>query len=360
MDWLSEHFGGSSTLAFVSNVARVRPPFRMPGACQYYKAVPSAPSDVILHRGDLMPNGESVVIWNAQGTHSLTLKKQDGTFVSSILPSTIAEVFQVGGGTNGEWKLRSSSVSTGSALAFNRVELKFFIDADRLDYNLRADADQYRDYDGVTPAAITVEVGDANHYYVMGTHNLGGASQDCGFDTGAWPTGTTLLLINHGTISGRGGDGGRGGDVAPGLLAQPGGAGSPGMRLRIPTKLVNYGKVQGGGGGGGGGIAVGSVPGGGGGGGTGYEASRGGQPGSGGAGAAEGVGGGPFGAGGGGVSAGAGDGGSGGAGGSAGTQGGGGGGAGGAAGAAILVETSGIGALTKIRAGTITGSEGTF
>jgi len=115
-----------------------------------------------------------------------------------------------------------------------------------------------------------------------------------------WAAGTTISIVNNGTIWGMGGAGGNGGaqtatsgspnDPSPGAN---GVAGGPAIRMTAPTLIANAaGLIQGGGGGGGGGggynalgddgdsgVAVGSG-GGGGGGGAGYTGSTGGSGGT--------------------------------------------------------------------------------
>lgn len=70
------------------------------------------------------------------------------------------------------------------------------------------------------------------------------------FDTGALPAGSTVYLINNGTISGKGGDGG------PGFGGDPYSSGLPGgnaINATVPMIIQNNGTIQGGGGGGAGG-----------------------------------------------------------------------------------------------------------
>lgn len=353
MDWLAEYFGGSETLALPGNVGTLKPPCRIPGSVRYYKASPTAGSDVILPRGDLVPNGESVAIYNASGTYTLTLKNQAGTTIGTIAQGVVAQVYQTAQSTNGSWVFTQYTAAESSSLTFGRVPLDCTIGADTLDFNLR----DYHDalgYGGTTPAALRVFVGNSSRNYLMGNSGSDPAV-DCGFDSGEWPSGTTLLLFNWGTISGKGGDGGRGGDVPPGLLAQAGGDGTHGMRLRVPTVIVNHGRIQGGGGGGGGSAWNGSTSAGsGGGGGQGHVGGTGGQPGTG-AGGVAGVDGSAFVAGGGGIGiSSAGNGGAAGSSGSSGYLG----ALGGSPGSAILRLTSV--SVTKIVAGTILGAEGTF
>jgi YD repeat-containing protein len=72
------------------------------------------------------------------------------------------------------------------------------------------------------------------------------------FDTGSFPSGSTLSITNNGTIEGAGGAGGGGGHGA----CAAGGAGSAGgaaFRAQLALTLTNNGAIEGGGGGGGGG-----------------------------------------------------------------------------------------------------------
>jgi hypothetical protein len=76
------------------------------------------------------------------------------------------------------------------------------------------------------------------------------------FDTGAFPSGSTVQITNNGTIVGGGGTGGTGGDCDTQVRfkpATPGGSGGPALRAQIPVTVANNGSIWGGGGGGGGG-----------------------------------------------------------------------------------------------------------
>lgn len=81
------------------------------------------------------------------------------------------------------------------------------------------------------------------------------------FDTGAnFTTGTTLALINNGTILGMGGVGGGNARYdAPGYTlvnATAGAAGGPALNAQYAIAITNNGSIAGGGGGGGGGGAM--------------------------------------------------------------------------------------------------------
>ena len=99
-----------------------------------------------------------------------------------------------------------------------------------------------------------------------------------------WPAGSTITLVNNGSIYGMGGNGGRGGGIGGSCAGAAGGWGGPAIGLSFPLTIDNTnGYILGGGGGGGGGGAIsirGScayVPAGGGGGGQGSANSSGGS-----------------------------------------------------------------------------------
>jgi hypothetical protein len=78
-------------------------------------------------------------------------------------------------------------------------------------------------------------------------------------DTGTFPGGSIVKIINNGVIAGAGGKGGNGGMVTSGegdcnasIPITSGAPGGPGLRALSPVTVVNNGKVWGGGGGGGG------------------------------------------------------------------------------------------------------------
>jgi hypothetical protein len=81
-------------------------------------------------------------------------------------------------------------------------------------------------------------------------------------DTGTFPVGSIVKIINNGSILGAGGKGGDGGayyygdGCTLGALAKPGAPGGPALRAQVSVTIVNNGKIWGGGGGGGGAIAT--------------------------------------------------------------------------------------------------------
>jgi uncharacterized repeat protein (TIGR01451 family) len=104
------------------------------------------------------------------------------------------------------------------------------------------------------------------------------------FDTGAFPSGSTVQIVNNGTIVGAGGSGGNGGGNPEAATA--GASGGLALLSQVSVTIANNGSIWGGGGGGGGGGANRSLPsggpaGGGGGGGAGSNAGAGGAGGTG-------------------------------------------------------------------------------
>lgn len=76
------------------------------------------------------------------------------------------------------------------------------------------------------------------------------------FDSGAtFPVGSSLTIVNNGSIIGKGGNGGVGGSTSNGACgaAGGGGAGGPALTVALATTVTNNGNIYGGGGGGGGG-----------------------------------------------------------------------------------------------------------
>lgn len=76
------------------------------------------------------------------------------------------------------------------------------------------------------------------------------------FTTGALATGSTVVLVNNGSIIGAGGRGGSGGNGGGGSAAtpcgRPGDNGGRAIELTVPVDITNGGLIAGGGGGGGG------------------------------------------------------------------------------------------------------------
>lgn len=131
------------------------------------------------------------------------------------------------------------------------------------DYTITAGS--YTDYDLATEMAAVISDKGAHDYVVLisnGAEFGASSTSNYSFDTGTFPSGSTLTLINQGQIIGPGGAGGMGGyiTVATGCTPIDGSDGSPGgdaMILRLDTTIDNsLGLIGGGGGGGAGAIGV--------------------------------------------------------------------------------------------------------
>lgn len=125
------------------------------------------------------------------------------------------------------------------------------ISANTANYNLRAAA-VTAGWNQVLPLNATVTINAGVYVYSTNTGTYA-------FDTGStFPTGTTLALINNGTILGMGGRGGNSvgtesGGYYSGTVS--GAVGGPGIIARYAISITNNGIISGGGGGGGGGWA---------------------------------------------------------------------------------------------------------
>jgi hypothetical protein len=303
----------------------------------------------------------NVVLIN-KGTQTLTVTNYAGTTIGTIAASNAWEIWLPIAGDDTWLPIGPFPVSSSGTLnATRKVFDVTYTASSTARTNVRTDVAKQYGYigqDGPVAVNVLVKAG-----VVLG----GGTAGNASFATGAWPSGSTMVItLESGAyIAGAGGAGGSG-FLANSSGGTAGGAGGDAMSVRVNASLINYGTIQGGGGGGGGGAAriVSSVAtqGGSGGGGAGANPGAGGPiiqsaattagsagsltaGGSGGvlgAGAAGGTGGAPGTAG------------------NAGQSGTTSGQAGGAAGVAIAVQTSAGYSLTKLVAGTILGSETTF
>lgn len=131
-------------------------------------------------------------------------------------------------------------ICIGAEFVFNYV-----IAANTSNFNLRAAA-VAAGWNQIAPLKATVTV---NAGVYVGSPSTGAYA----FDTGAtFPAGSSLALINNGTICGGGGAGGYGG--TPGSPnGGNGGGGGTAFRAQAAISITNNGLIAGGGGGGGGG-----------------------------------------------------------------------------------------------------------
>jgi len=122
----------------------------------------------------------------------------------------------------------------------------------------------------------------ANYVFVVNAGVVVGGNGADAIVTGSFPLGSTVTLVNNGTIVGYGGIGGQGQDESEfGDPVYPGTDGGNAIRVDFDLTITNNGTIGGGGGGGAGGLSsIGAAPtagaGGGGGGGAGYIGGTGG------------------------------------------------------------------------------------
>lgn len=352
MTTAAEAYYGTSLSLTPSADVRLRLP-KLPGLCRYYSVAPTAGGlKLILPDSRLCDTGGAVyTLVNRHASNSIGVYLNDATtLLFTLAADTARQLFlETNTTANGIWRdIAYTNLDVGATLTLGREPWHITVSStsergfDCLDYIRK------HGYQDVNPVALVVTV---QPNVVIGGYRTDRPS----FTTQNLVAGSTCLLINHGIITGRAGDGGRGGGAnvpLGGEPPEPGGFGGFAVRFRCDAGLVNHGTIQGGGGGGGGGNGSATQGGGGGGGGAGLQIGVGGAAPFSGGGTAGNNGGVSLGGSGG---TGANSGGSGGFGGAAGTAGGGGGAAGGAAGDAIRYKTGTT--FTLIRTGTILGAQ---
>lgn len=101
-------------------------------------------------------------------------------------------------------------------------------------------------WNGTTPLTTTVRI-------LAGVTVTSNSTSTYAFETGSgYPVGASIILINDGTIVGRGGNGGNSVWIEPlSTSNNNGSAGGPGARIQVATSITNNGILAGGGGGGG-------------------------------------------------------------------------------------------------------------
>lgn len=353
---MTEHYGGSAAYTVAANVDLPLPTRQGCARLIDLDVTGGGLTAVLPSAVGLRAGGDSQYVLLNSGAHDIDIEDAAGGTLVALAPDDYAELILADNSTAaGAWVLGSGTYAAGTGFSIARQTWNIEIRQDWTDFVL-ADYLAAHGHDGTTPVAVRCTIGPAagQSSVVLGASTT--AAFRHGWDSGELPAGSAVLLVLEAgaVITGKGGDGGAGGDAPSGGTPDNGGAGGNGARFRCDTTLVSYGTIQGGGGGGGGGATDTVSAGGGGGGGAGQNPSSGGPAGLGGGGSP-----GTYGT----VSVA----GRGGSGGHAGGDGGGPGAAGsnspygmlgGAAGSAILY-LFGI-TYTKIRAGTITGSEASY
>jgi len=117
-------------------------------------------------------------------------------------------------------------------------------------FNARSDFTNATIVGGYKSAATVNSNNQAVKYYITSNGIVGSNSTgSTAFDTGSFPSGSTIYLVNNNYIVGAGGNGGNANNGQ-------GGVGGPALTLQVTTFITNNGTI---GGGGGGGKAGGSV-----------------------------------------------------------------------------------------------------
>lgn len=135
------------------------------------------------------------------------------------------------------------SPTNGSAIGIitndDVEEFSITLSSNENNYNLRNEVDLLGYSGGTTPAIVTVTI---NSGVTIGSTS----TSTFAFDTGSFPSGSIINLINNGRIQGKGGNGGSG-------LSGNGGSGGDALQLLVATNITNNNDIWAGGGGGGGG-----------------------------------------------------------------------------------------------------------
>ena len=153
--------------------------------------------------------------------------------LGATAPRTLAGV------PSGAIRVAADFYGKASNFVFNQT-----ISSDTTNYNLKSAAIA-AGWTQTVPLVATITINSSIYVYSTSTGSYA-------FDTGSsFYSGSTLALVNNGTILGRGGDGGTGGLNATAGTA--GGAGGPAFIARYAINVTNNGTIGGGGGGGGGG-----------------------------------------------------------------------------------------------------------
>lgn len=127
--------------------------------------------------------------------------------------------------------------------ASNGFTFNATISSNTTNYNLRSAAIA-AGWDGTTTLIATVTINSGVTVYSTSTGTPA-------FQTGSpFPSGSSLSLVNNGTILGKGGNGGAGGGSS---LPTGGSSGGPGLTASAAISITNNNRIAGGGGGGGGG-----------------------------------------------------------------------------------------------------------
>jgi len=189
--------------------------------------------------------GPIYYVFNMSPTYGLSIKSNDGLTTFDFLE--INEAAIVMHTTSGVWRVITKSYAGGPLTNLDPQPYTVSITSNQTCFNLRTHLEDHHNYDGTSAVNVSVTIASGvkiNSYY---THTAA-------FDTGEFPTNSSVSITNNGTIIGAGG---KGGDVTVGVDTHVGGDGGHAINLRLATSINNSsGQIIGGGGGGGGFKAV--------------------------------------------------------------------------------------------------------
>jgi len=163
-----------------------------------------------------------------------------GTTSINLNQSTVRTLFGVASG--------AISLNDGHGKA-NAFTFSPTISSNTADYNIRAAA-VAAGWDQVLALNATVTINSGIYVY---STSAGTPAMQTG---STFPTGTTISIVNNGSVYGKSGAGGGGGYSSGG---GSGGGGGASLTVNYATSITNNGTIAGGGGGGGGGGSGGSV-----------------------------------------------------------------------------------------------------
>jgi hypothetical protein len=180
-----------------------------------------------------------------------TIGVELGRSSTATISMSESVVYGLAGTSAGAQVSFSTFYGKANTYTFNQT-----ISSDTTNYNLKSAAIA-AGWNGTTKLAATVTINSGVFVYSNSTGSYA-------FDTGStFPSGSTLALVNNGTIIGKGGDGGNGGGgtaytgnetyPAAQSVGGNGGAAGPAFIAQYAINVTNNGAINGGGGGGGGG-----------------------------------------------------------------------------------------------------------
>jgi hypothetical protein len=243
------------------------------GGFRHYDCTPlAATRSLFAPDARLMRTGFAYSIHNRSTAQTLIVKTKTGATIVSLAPSNFRSLYLLDNSTvDGVWQTNTATTSThiSSITSLHREPWALRFSDVKSEPTVLRQVLNDQGYNGRKPVALVVTI-DASA--VLGSV----------LSTGNFPRGSTILILNLGTIVGAGGAGGAGAN--PNGSAGVGSAGGHGFDLNsttaIKVQIINRGTIAAGGGGGGGGDDSGTVGGGGGGGGSGYATALGGAGGT--------------------------------------------------------------------------------